>query len=236
MAKLTVEAFARELEAALGSRLVAFLLYGSAARGGHVSKRSDVNTLLICDTVDDALFATLAPALSNWLRQGERTPIIFTEREWRDSTDAFAIEYDELRSAHKLLAGRDPWAGITVRREDVRRQLETELMGKLVRLRQAYAAFRYDGKRLTAVVTDSAAGLFTMLRTVLRLNGRETSDGPADVARAAAALIGFPAAALDDIVAYAQGDGTVSLRPADPRAAAYLAAVTRTVEFVNGMT
>src|SRR2546427_6939892 len=34
-----------------------------------------------------------------------------------------------------VLAGRDPWRGIVVRRDDVRRQLEHELMGKLVRLR-----------------------------------------------------------------------------------------------------
>src|SRR6266566_2687544 len=56
--KLTVEQFAAEVARALSARLVALLLYGSWARGTHVPDRSDVNTLLICDTVDDALFAT----------------------------------------------------------------------------------------------------------------------------------------------------------------------------------
>ncbi len=52
--KLTVEQFAAEVARALGARLVALLLYGSWARGTHVPDRSDVNTLLICDTREHA--------------------------------------------------------------------------------------------------------------------------------------------------------------------------------------
>src|SRR3989454_10009988 len=81
--KLTVEQFAAEVARALGARLVALLLYGSWARGTHVPDRSDVNTLLICDAVDDTLFAALAPAMRDWTRAGQPAPLILTEREWR---------------------------------------------------------------------------------------------------------------------------------------------------------
>src|SRR5712691_7927203 len=146
--KLTVEQFAAEVSRALGDRLVALLLYGSWARGTHVPDRSDVNTLLICDTADDALFAALAPTIRDWTRAGHPAPLILTEREWRESASAFPIEYEELRDAHRLLAGKDPWQGITVRRDDLRHQLEHELMGKLVRLRQAYGTLWGQPKRL----------------------------------------------------------------------------------------
>src|SRR5207247_4855127 len=60
MAKpISVDDFAKRLDAALGGRLVSLLLYGSAARGTHVAGRSDVNTLLICDAADESLFAAL---------------------------------------------------------------------------------------------------------------------------------------------------------------------------------
>src|SRR5438445_7798408 len=131
--KLTVEQFAAEVAGALGARLVALLLYGSWARGTHVPDRSDVNTLLICDTVDDALFATLAPAMRAWTRAGHPAPLILTEREWREPADAFPIEYEEMRDAHRLPAGRDPWPGIPGDRGQLARQLEHELTGKLVR-------------------------------------------------------------------------------------------------------
>ena len=101
MAKLTLEGFAQEVSQALGKRLVSLLLYGSTARrpGVHVAGRgrADVNTLLICDAADENLFASLGPVVRRWVRAGHRAPLIFTEREWRESADAFPIEYADLR-------------------------------------------------------------------------------------------------------------------------------------------
>src|SRR2546422_7726676 len=89
MAKtVPIERFASEVARALGERLVALLLYGSWARGTHVPDRSDVNTLLICDAVDDALFAALAPAMRDWTRADQPAPLILTEREWREGAGA----------------------------------------------------------------------------------------------------------------------------------------------------
>src|SRR2546422_10417718 len=108
---LTVEQFAAEVARALGARPVALLLYGSWARGTHVPDRSDVNTLLICDTVDDALFATLAPAMRAWTRAGHSAPLILTEREWRGAAGARPLEKEDKRDAPPLLPGGDPRAG-----------------------------------------------------------------------------------------------------------------------------
>src|ERR1051326_5287138 len=178
--QLTIDTLGDAVTRALGSRLVSLLLYGSAARGTHVPKRSDVNTLLVCDTVDGALFDALAPVVRAWTKSGHPAPLIFTERAGLESADAFPIEYEDMREAHRLLAGRDPWSGIRVDRGDLRRQLERELMGKLVRLRHAYAAPRAEPKRLAGVIVGSAPGFFTMLRALLRLPGH---PGPAPPAR-----------------------------------------------------
>ena len=117
---------------------------------------------------------------------------------------------------HRILAGRDPWTGITVRREHVRRQLEHELMGKLVHLRQAYVAGWNHPKRLAEVVRGTRAGFLTMLRAVLRLAGRTAPADSAALVRDAAALIGFAPDGLTE-------------------PAAYLQAVTRTAEYLNRM-
>jgi len=147
MAKLTVEHFANEVATALGGRLVALLLYGSAARGTHVPDRSDVNTLLICDAVDEDLFARLERPVREWVKAGHPAPLMLTQREWQTSADAFAIEYEDIREAHRLLAGRDPWPGIAVQREHVRRQLEHELMGKRRRVLHDAAGVPASGRQ-----------------------------------------------------------------------------------------
>jgi hypothetical protein len=232
----TAEWLAEALTGALGGRLVALLLYGSAARGDHVPGRSDVNTLLIVDQADDALFAALGPAVRQWTRAGHPAPLIFTEREWRESADAFPIEYEDIRHGHRLLAGRDPWPGITVRRDELRRQLERELTAKLVRLRQAYAALRDDPKRLAPVLAASVAGFFTMLRALLRLAGRPAPAAAAPLVREAAALVGFAPEALDRLAAHAAGGAALRLARDDGLAARYLEAVARTAEYVNHLT
>src|SRR5437762_4833621 len=236
VAQLTLDTLGDAATRALGPRLVALLLYGSAARGTHVPKRSDVNTLLICDAVDGALFDALAPVVRAWTKAGHPAPLILTEREWRESAAAFAIEYEDMRDAHRLLAGRDPWPGIQVDREQLRRQLEHELMGKLVRLRQAYAALQEDPKQLARVVVGSSGGFFTMLRAVLRFVGRPVPASPAELVRSAAAVIGFPADGLAPLVQHAVGGPMPRLAKRDPLATAYLAAVARTAEFVNRLT
>src|SRR2546426_10148393 len=104
----TAEELATALKETLGSRLVAFVLYGSTARGTHVPGRSDVNTLLIVDAVDEPLFAAIAPPIAAWSKNGHPAPILFSSAEWRDSADVFAIRYQEMRRAHPVLAGRGP--------------------------------------------------------------------------------------------------------------------------------
>ncbi|HEY7192665.1 MAG TPA: hypothetical protein VH439_02910 [Gemmatimonadales bacterium] len=219
MARMTVDAFTGRVAEAAGARLVALLLYGSAVREAGAAAASPepnpMNTLLIVESVDDELFQRLSGPVRDWLSAKHPPPLVLTDQEWRNSADAFPIEYDDIRAHHRVLAGRDPWRGISVRTADVRRQLEQELMGKLVHLRQAYVAAWNQPKRLAEIVRDTRAGLLTMLRAVLRLAGRTPPPESAALVREAAGLIGF----ASDIT--------------EP--AAYLDAVTRTAAYVNRM-
>ena len=214
MARMTLDTFTSRVGEALGPRLVTLVLYGSGAREPSADPAA-LNTLLLVTDGSDFL-GPVAAVIKDWSAAGHPPPIIMTEREWRQSADAFPIEYEDIREAHRILAGRDPWKGITVRREHVRRQLEHELMGKLVNLRQAYVADWNRPKRLAEVVRRTRAGFLTMLRAVLRLAGRTPPVASPAVVRDAGALIGFAPDGLTEPVAY-------------------LEAVTRTAEYVNRM-
>ncbi len=218
MARMTLDAFTAAVAAALGPRLVTLLLYGSAAReqGAGSAEPSAMNTLMIVDRVDSDLFARLAAPVRDWVSAKHPAPLVLTDQEWRDSADAFPIEYEDIRAHHRVLAGRDPWRGITVQREHVRRQLEQELVGKLMHLRQAYVAEWNRPKPLAEVVRGTRAGFLTMLRAVLRLAGRTPPADSAALVRDAAALVGFAPDGLTE-------------------PAAYLDAVTRTAQYVNRM-
>jgi hypothetical protein len=218
MARMTLAAFADQVAAALGPRLVSLLLYGSAAREQETrtGEQDGMNTLLIVDRADAELFGWLSTPVRGWVAAKHPPPLVLTEREWRDSADAFPVEYEDIRAAHRVLAGRDPWHGIRVQSEHVRRQLEHELMGKLVHLRQAYAAEWNSTGRLAEVIDGTRAGFLTMLRAILRLAGRAVPPDSGALVREAGNLIGFAADGLTE-------------------PAGYLDAVTRTAEYVNRM-
>jgi hypothetical protein len=219
MARMSLDDFSAQLTHALGARLGTLLLYGSAARSGasKTAAAPGMNTLLIVagdGAADDALLSTLAEPVRAWVAAGHPPPLILTGREWRESADAFPIEYEDIREAHRVLAGGDPWPGITVARDHVRRQLEHELKGKLMHLRQAYAAAWGRPKQLAEIVRETRPGFLAMLRAALRLAGRVPPAEPEALVRAAGILIGFAPEALTE-------------------PAAYLSAVTRTAEYVN---
>lgn len=225
------------VQAALGDRLVSFVLYGSVSRlpPGSDDGDSDVNTLLIADAADEALFAALEGGVARWVAGGQPAPLVFTAAEWRACADAFPIEYEDIRASHRVLAGGDPWGGVAVRRGLARRQLEHELRGKVLRLRQGYLAARGDGARLGALVQGTAGSWFTMLRAALRLSGRDVPAAPDALVRAAAVLVGFPESPVVDLMVAARAADPLKLAARDPRAVAYLTAVGSTADFVTAL-
>lgn len=231
MATTTIDQLTERVKSALGGRLVSFVVFGSAARRNATDS---IDTLVICDRVDGGLLASLAAAASDWI-SSHPAPLVFSQAEWKASADAFAIELSDLKAHHRVLAGRDPWNGLTVANDDLRRQLEHELRGKVVRLRQLLVADARDPKALGQALAGSVSGFLTMLRALLRLSGREAPADRSALIAAAATLVGFDPGPVTALALSARERKAPRLSPDDPQAVAYLAAVTGTTEYVNGL-
>jgi hypothetical protein len=211
---------------------VSLVLYGSVARGTHVPGRSDVNLLLVVTDASADTLRAAAPALRAWTKAGHPPPLIHTPAEWAASADVYPLEIEDIREAHRILAGTDPVEGLTTRREDQARELEHQARGLLLHIRGHYAAAEEDGRALSALMTASIGTVLIFCRAALRLAGRTLPTDPATVIADSAALAGFDGAAFAWALA-ARREGRSGLSAHDPRAAAYLAAVERLVSFVN---
>lgn len=228
-----LERFAERLESALGADLVAAILYGSAARGTYVKGRSDLNVLIILrDASADAL-KPAAAILADWTKSGEPAPLVFGEAEWKASADVFPIEIEDMREAHRLVRGRDVFAGLTTTRADLRRELEREVRGKLLRLRTEYASAAPSGKALGRLLVASASTFLTLLRATLRLAGQTPPSQPAALVKAAATVAGLDDTAFEWVVARLEGKAMRTLEAFDPAAARYVDAIERLARFVD---
>src|SRR5215212_3661594 len=131
MAKMTLEELVSQLRAAYGTSLRSVVLYGSAAGGEHVQKRSDHNVLVIVDALDAPRLTAASAASRAWADSGNPAPLTLTTTEWRGSADIFPMEYADILERHRVLFGEAPFEGITVDLGNLRLQLEQEAMGKL---------------------------------------------------------------------------------------------------------
>ena len=191
----------RELDGVITGRFSA-AVYGSVARGDWIPHRSDVNLLVVLDDPSPSGLQVLMPALAAWHKRGLTPPLFIGREEWRAASDVFPIEITDMRLAYRVLHGADPIEGMIVEPVDLRRALETELRGKLVRLRQAYVRFGDTTPMLGGFATSSVVSLLVLLRAIAVLLGREPGREPRDTVAALAAELGPEGDSIVEIAAH----------------------------------
>jgi hypothetical protein len=185
-----VEPFLTEVDKAIGQGYSA-VLYGSAARGDFVPGRSNINLMLVTEQVTPSTLRSLSRAFTGWRKGTPEPPLLLSRAEWNRATDAFPIEITDMRTSYRVLRGPDPLQGVRVDPTDLRKALEREFRGKLLRLRQGYAIYAPDPAALGKLGLQSGATILVLLRGVLTLIGRPVPNDPLELAAAAAAAIGF---------------------------------------------
>jgi hypothetical protein len=234
-AQARLDGFVTDLERALGDNAVSIVLFGDAVRGTIDAGRRTHDILLLLQDAAPSRLRSIGPTIARWVKSGEPPPLIFTQRGWRASSDVFPIEMEDMREAHRVLRGADPFDGITTTTADLRRELEREIRGKLLQLRSEYAAAEADGKALGELLAASVGTFFVLFRAVLRAGGTSPPQEPGALARATGDAAGLDAGAFDWAVQRVTGGKPRALQPYDEVGARYVEAIERLAEFVDGM-
>ena len=194
-----VEPFLAEADRVLAQGYSA-VLYGSAARADFVPGRSDINLMLVVDQLSAPVLRSLSRAFTGWRKATPEPPLILSRAEWDRANDAFPIEITDMRLSYQVLRGSDPLAGVQVDLGDLRKALEREFRGKLLRLRQGYVAAANDPSALGVVAGRSAGTLMVLFRALLVLLGRQVPRDPLQLAAAGAEALGVDGEPLLHVV------------------------------------
>ena len=238
MATMTLDELVRQLRAAYKERLASVVLYGSAAGGDHIPDRSDYNVLVLLDSTDairvDAPSSEAASAVARaWREAGNPPPLTMTLEEWRRSSDIFPMEYADILERNRVLHGEPPFAGISVTLADLRLQLEQQVMGKLLHLRQGALLAGTDAKRQSELVAASLSTMMVLFRAVLRLHGeRPPADNVATATRVGA-LAGFDPAPFLRAVRHVRGEARLSGDEAGPVLGRYVVAIEQLSRYLD---
>ncbi|HAH06553.1 MAG TPA: hypothetical protein DCM05_08510 [Elusimicrobia bacterium] len=171
-----IKSFVQGLQDLFAEDLVSVILYGSAARGGHVAGASDVNVLVILRTVELGELSAAAEVLLK-ARGARIAPTFWAEGELRSSADVFPVEYRDILSSYQVVHGADLLAGVQVSERNLRHQLEYELRSKLLRLRSDWLVLKGEPKALEAALAAAGGAFSKLLEEAKKLAGLRLPEG-----------------------------------------------------------
>lgn len=233
MATMTLEELVRQLALAHGGGLRCVALYGSTVRGERISRKPNLNVLVLVDRIDMEHLRREAAVARAWSEAGHPPPLTLTLSEWGTSSDIFPMEYADILAHHRILHGALPGERPAVQRNDLRLQLEHESLSKLLRLRHAVLSSGAEPKGLLNMLEGSAASIMMLLRSSLRLAGEEPPAQSDAVLDRIEVITGMNAGTFRRVLGHARGDAVIREADAGSVAANYLANVDELVRWVD---
>ena len=159
-----------------------------------------------------------------------------TVDEWRRSSDVFPMEYADILERHRVLVGDPPFEGLRISGEHLRLQLEQQVMGKLLQLRQGALLAGTNGDRQLELISASISTILVLFRAVLRLKGERPSADKSDVVTRVAALAGFDPAPFTSAVRHHAGTARIPAGSAGAVLSQYLSGVEQLDAYLDTYT
>ena len=202
--KLLVERLTADLRQVFTDRLIAMVVFGPHAPdpAGRVSAADGepVDTLALVERLDFADLEACARRHHDWTRHGLATPLILGRDDFARSLDAFPLEFGAILARHAVTAGEDPFVGLSVRGDDLRRACEVQARSHVLHLREGYVETGGEPAAIARLVADSSAALRSLLVNLCLLDGRSTRDTAA-LAEHAQRIAGVPPPVLAEVLA-----------------------------------
>jgi len=170
--KDTLDDFINNLKDIYGEGLISVILYGSAASGEFVERRSNLNLLVILKNTDLENLRKASGVINKWKFKAIR-PLFFTEEYIKSSNDVFPIEFLDMKENYAVLMGKDVLKDISIDTKNLRFQCEQELKVKLINLRQLYLRRNKDKTAVANLLFKSFNSILHILRNVLRIKGKQ---------------------------------------------------------------
>ena len=222
----------RDLEGIFGPRLQSLVAYSGHQADGSVHSCALVDGLGFKDLV------SCLPLTESWHHRGIAVPLMLSADELRRTVDVFPLEYSSIIADYSVVRGRDPFKGVSIPIEDIRRATEGQAKSHLIHLREAFLESHGETTRIARIIAASAAPLRGLLTNIARLP--DQAHGATDLsnlsderlAAIAEARLGIPATLIREILASSAGGHSTIVDPSH-LLASYIEATQKIWEYVD---
>ena len=223
-----IDGLARDLDDLFGARLQSLVAYQGNQADGSVHSCAIVDGLGFRDLV------ACLPQTGSWHQRGVAVPLMLAAGELERTIDVFPLEYSSILADYVVVRGADPFHGMVIPIEDVRRATEGQAKSHLIHLREAFLESHGETTRIARLIASSAAPLRALLTNIARLDGAHaTITTDEALGTMAEKSLGVSATLIREILA-SSGGGHSTI--ADPSAllAHYIEAAQKLWAYVDG--
>ena len=231
--EMTFDELASRLAAADADNLVSVIVYGSAIAAPGNAKKSDYQLAIVTRQLTAAGLRHFRSPVEWWAGQGFPLPTFFTADEFRASLDVFPIEFRQMKRAYRVLVGKDMLAEAEISMVNLRLETESELRGKLLRLRSLAIPASQSAGDLTKLMTESVVSFVRYLRPMLELLGEEPPLGRLATAKRIGERLKMDTSPLVRVLSLRDEPKDLLEIEAQDLFASYLNCLTRIVEAVD---
>lgn len=163
-----------DLKNIFGKRLKSIFVYGSKANLDTEELKSDINLMIITETLTGEDLNAVSTSSLKWMKNGffsskNPEPVFMGEQEWFNSSDVYAMEYADIKENHKIIYGEDVVCSVNVKKEDLRLQCERETKNLLMRFRSHYLLNAESPRGMKESIKPVIKTCMAIFKTILRL-------------------------------------------------------------------
>ena len=229
------QAVVKDYQTIFGSDLLAFILYGSGARGEYIPQKSDINFLVLLSENGVDNLSKAFEVVSRWHKSRVNTPLFLTKNYIQVSLDVFPIEFLNLKAYYKVICGEDVLQDLTVKKEFLRLQCEREIKGKLLQLRQQFLETRGSKREIENLLARSAPTFYSIFRALLFLQDKAIPSGSKELLSFVAQETGLNSNFLLDILKIKEGSKKLTAAEAVSFMEAYIEQIKKLSAVIDEM-
>ena len=208
--------FLEELLGIYEDAILSIFDYGSVTGPDYCPKTSDINVAVVLKNISLGKIKKALKPVKAGLKRRITAPLFLTPSYIKGSLDSFPMEFIDMKDTRLVLYGEDTFAGLEINTEDLRRECECQLKGKLLMIRQAYLEQALTRKGLERLIKASFRALMPVFRNVLRIKGE--NNPPLEKAEIIARLgeeFGLETTSFLEVLKDKKTDGRIGKRSAE---------------------
>lgn len=162
--------FVSAQQSTFGTALHSITLFGSAAEG-RMRPSSDVNLMTVLTSVDRAALARLSRHYRAAHAAARISCMFIRLDEIPAAYRSFAVKFEDIANRRRILVGADPFAGLEMSADDMRRRVREDLLNLALRLRER-TVFLSDGpEQFDTLIFEISSAVRVAAAAILWLEG-----------------------------------------------------------------